>query len=47
MNNIDFQTCIEEILNETRSLIGKGRVAVGIDVIDGFKPHPIRRFARM
>ena len=27
MNNIDFQTCIEEILNETRSLIGQGLVA--------------------
>ncbi|MGE8142964.1 hypothetical protein ACQKOE_13395 [Novosphingobium sp. NPDC080210] len=27
--------------------VGKGRVAVGIGVIDGFKLYPIRRFARM
>ncbi len=41
MNNIDFQTCIEEILNETRSLIGKGRVADYIPALAEVDPNQI------
>jgi len=41
MNNIDFQTCIEEILNETRNLIGKGRVADYIPALAEVDPNQI------
>ncbi len=41
MNNIDFQTCIEEILNETRGLIGKGRVADYIPALAEVDPNQV------
>ncbi|HMM60942.1 MAG TPA: glutaminase, partial [Candidatus Rifleibacterium sp.] len=41
MNNIDFQTCIEEILSETRSLIGKGRVADYIPALAEVEPNQV------
>lgn len=41
MNNIDFQNCIEEILDETKSLLGKGQVADYIPALAEVDPNQI------